>query len=368
MAIGGILFVGLIVASISSMVLDRGSTKVSVRMIEKARQRSVKRLAGNQAISELERREEEFNLMRKVQATTAKFNRMIVLSISLTMVVILSFIGAVCFWQAEKSSQNWSYFESLYFTYVSLLTIGYGDFYPQDNSAKPLFVFWALIALPTLTVLIGSVGGIVNEGVNNMTLWISDRSPEHTKALSAMKQEASKAKGDAFNAAKPPGFLEDGVSDTAGTADSTHAEAVHSVLTATDKTKGGLAGRQQSRQYLLIKEIKNVIEHLDATPPRQYSFAEWVWFMKLLGEDESDGATHRRLSNASADAKPKEGTNGAEPNAINSKNGLRQPWSWLGSHSPLITATDEPKWILERLILALETDLKGQVSSPVKDA
>ena len=80
-----------------------------------------------------------------------------------------------------------SLFSSRYFTYVSLLTIGYGDFYPQDNSAKPVFVLWSLIALPTLTVLIGSVGGVINEGVNTITLWISDHLPEKSGALSAMK-------------------------------------------------------------------------------------------------------------------------------------------------------------------------------------
>jgi len=48
--------------------------------------------------------------------------------------------GAAIF-QAAEYGQNWPYFGSLYFSYTSLLTIGYGDFYPQSDSEKPFFVF-----------------------------------------------------------------------------------------------------------------------------------------------------------------------------------------------------------------------------------
>lgn len=129
MAIGGILFVGLIVASVSALVLDRGSKKVSTRMVEKVRQRALasynpktgtmhlhpfkRRVVGKEVSSELDRREQEFNIMREVQQTAANYNRLIAAGISVGMVLILWFIGAVCFWQAEKDYGNWSYFESL---------------------------------------------------------------------------------------------------------------------------------------------------------------------------------------------------------------------------------------------------------------
>jgi len=40
----------------------------------------------------------------------------------------------------------------MYFAYTTLLTIGYGDFYPQSNSGKPFLVVWSLLAVPTVTV------------------------------------------------------------------------------------------------------------------------------------------------------------------------------------------------------------------------
>lgn len=81
MAVGGILFVGLIVSSISTCVLEAGSTKVSVRNLEKARETVMKNMDGSGYLrvgwfkkqqisagsgSELEQREHEFDLMRMV--------------------------------------------------------------------------------------------------------------------------------------------------------------------------------------------------------------------------------------------------------------------------------------------------------------
>jgi potassium channel subfamily K, other eukaryote len=146
-AVGGILFVGVIIANIRTLVLESGSVKVSVRLVEKARYKSIK--AGNpeegvlklrgvkrrdtNAPTELERREREFTIMREIQQQAAHDNRLIALMFALIAFMILWFIGAVVFWKAETKSvggEPWSYFEGLYFTFVAQLTIGYGDFSP----------------------------------------------------------------------------------------------------------------------------------------------------------------------------------------------------------------------------------------------
>lgn len=58
------------------------------------------------APSELERREQEFDIMREVQQKAANDNRMLALRISVGAFAILWFIGAVAFWQAEKGVGN----------------------------------------------------------------------------------------------------------------------------------------------------------------------------------------------------------------------------------------------------------------------
>ena len=146
-AVGGILFVGVIIANIRTLVLESGSVKVSTRLVEKARYKSIKAGSAEEGIlklrgfkkrhtnaeTELERREKEFLIMREIQAQAATTNRLFALVFATVAFVVLWFIGAVAFWKAESESvggQPWSYFESLYFTFVAQLTIGYGDFEP----------------------------------------------------------------------------------------------------------------------------------------------------------------------------------------------------------------------------------------------
>ena len=54
------------------------------------------------------------------------------------------------------------------------MTIGYGDFYPQSNSGKPFFVFWCMLAVPSLTILISNVGGTIVKENRDLTLWVAN--------------------------------------------------------------------------------------------------------------------------------------------------------------------------------------------------
>ena len=389
MSVGGILFVGLIVTSIKTLVLEAGSKKISTRNVEKAREQMVqrfdpangvlrkngfqktKRLGGNDT-TELGRREQEFNLMRGVQRRAKLQDVFMALSLSVGCFTFLWFIGAVVFWRAEAGTQEWTYFESLYFTWVSFLTIGYGDFYPQDNAAKPAFVFWSLLALPTLTVLIGAIGDSISEGVSTSTIWIAEHVPAKTRVLAALKwsaHDAKKGKGGAFTEANPPGFM-DGRPYAAGKkVNDFQASAIRGMNQ--DIESGDMSPLQSKdaatakayRPYLLIKAVQDVVNHLDATPPRVYSYAEWTWFLKLLGEDESQWKHHRSLT-AVRDAEQTRNSNDDEEDddGETEKNILPGQWSWLGEKSPLITSNDEPRWVMERLMRVLERELKGMAN------
>ena len=59
--------------------------------------------------------------------------------------------------QAEQAG-NYTYPLSLYFTYVSLTTIGYGDVIPKSRAGRPVFVAWSLAAIPSVTLLISDIG------------------------------------------------------------------------------------------------------------------------------------------------------------------------------------------------------------------
>lgn len=368
-AIGGILFVGLIIGSIRTLVLESGSQKISTRMVEKARHKALRsgnaksgrlRLRGFQtrqirlddSVSELERRKQEFTIMREVQRQAGSDNRFLALTISASSFFGLWIFGAVIFWQAETATggENWSYFQALYFSYTALLTIGYGDFYPQTNSGKPAFVFWSLVALPTLTVLIGAIGDTVSDLVASTTLWLGNHAPEGLNMFQDVKNAAIKKRNreGAFDRAKPPGFMDDDPAKEWDFEDPNLARAVQA-LGGAEQNNGRLDQRPEDkneaeallsayRLHILLREMQNVVQHLNAQPPRKYSFEEWTWFLKLIYEDESQPTHHRLPWEQNVDI--------AAPLRVKQD----QKWSWLGQESPLMSMEDEPKWILARLL------------------
>ena len=92
--------------------------------------------------------------------------RAFALSVIATLALLL--VGAAVLKIAE-ADQLWAYGIFVYFAYVSLLTIGYGDHIPESESGKPIFVVWSLLSVPVLTILInnsvhtvyGSVRGLL---------------------------------------------------------------------------------------------------------------------------------------------------------------------------------------------------------------
>lgn len=110
-AIGGIIILGLVVGSIRSLILERGKKKLAARLTEKTRARLVKRIEqldkkkslfgrkavmglekdkaralttepGDEKMSEVERRQTEFEAMRRVQERAAVKRKYMSLAIS----------------------------------------------------------------------------------------------------------------------------------------------------------------------------------------------------------------------------------------------------------------------------------------------
>jgi potassium channel subfamily K len=109
----------------------------------------------------LKEEKDRFDAMRQIQADSKKFRQWMALFWSVTTFSILWCVGAVVFWQAEKDTQGLTYFQALYFCYISLLTIGYGDLAPKSNAGRCFFVIWSLIAVPTMTILVSDLGDTV---------------------------------------------------------------------------------------------------------------------------------------------------------------------------------------------------------------
>lgn len=109
---------------------------------------------------------------------------------------------------------------------------------------------------------------------------------------------------------------------------------------------------------ILIDEIGRVTQHLKTQPPRKYSFAEWAWYLKLIGEDERSARRHQKAV-AQDRKKPAEGVGGEGTPVKEGQDKLQ--WSWVGSRSPLMGSQEEAEWILEKLEQKLSNELRRVV-------
>lgn len=68
-----------------------------------------------------------------------------------TMLIFL--IGTLFYHNIEKMS----YLDALYFSVMTLVTVGYGDLYPQTNLGKLFSIFYVLIGVGIITALIVNI-------------------------------------------------------------------------------------------------------------------------------------------------------------------------------------------------------------------
>lgn len=61
----------------------------------------------------------------------------------LFLIIILVASGTTVYHNLE----GWSYVDSFYFTSITVMTIGYGDFHPTKNTTKIFTVFFAFIGI-----------------------------------------------------------------------------------------------------------------------------------------------------------------------------------------------------------------------------
>ncbi|CAK7200025.1 hypothetical protein SEUCBS139899_002713 [Sporothrix eucalyptigena] len=586
-ALIGIISLGLVIGSIRSLALERGRNRLDARMTEKNRRKFLKTLTkkgkddilqpikdrhesqdgvlrdgddrssvytgsrpNTSGLTEYERREEEFNIMRKIQHEAARKRRWLAVATSGGTWLALWLIGAWIFQACENPYQGWNYFDGFYLAFVSLTTIGYGDMVPISNAGRSFFVFWSLLALPATTILISDAGDTIVKGISDATnalgritilpgerglkrdlkevirsitcgvvfdnIDIEEAPPgllgaaqplaeenedvfaeEEDDAAEAVDEvektreeladdeenaiEESRATTGGQNNCNEGGDknddgesaqekrTQDGLGDnqddeteyrdmadgdtngdaeqqsTASNAKNTPpptlrratSEYSQSSKKMKDSDNGGSIApprrartseqmhssrrsQTKSSQYpvsgtassdssgyplgsissvsvprldlpqelpasraeyhcVLIDEIAQVTQHLRHSPPRKYTFQEWAWFLKLIGEDERNADLHRR-----AHTKPSKktargprgggfgGKRSGRPDASEEERAAktsldlnpdnedpsRLQWSWVGARSPLMSSQEEAEWILDKLTKRLQAELR----------
>jgi potassium channel subfamily K len=377
-AIGGTVMIGLVVSSIRSLVLERGKAKLSARFRETKREKVIKSVDmdnrtirvglfekinfSEKGLSESQRREQEFRVMRRVQEKAERNRRYSALAISTAAAMTLWFVGAVVFMKAEKP-QDWSYFVSLYFAYTVLLTIGYGDFTIGSNSGKAFFVFWSLLAVPTLTILISNMGDTVIKEFKDLTIWVGSLTvlPDEQGVYAAFKVALKRLQlGKLYKPDSEQNANSDPANETMLDRLAEHIEQEE----LGDAEEAGEHGDTLQRDihfyhYVLAREIRQLMRDVDAQPPKQYTFQEWSYYLRLVGEDEGDSSRHRRPKLNPRHRRGKQKTPDiAAATGGEDENGEQFTWSWLGIRSPLMGNTTEAQWLLHKLTLVLEEEMR----------
>ncbi|KAK4461576.1 hypothetical protein QBC42DRAFT_269864 [Cladorrhinum samala] len=490
-ALIGIISLGLVIGSIRSLALDRGRRRLSARLLEKKRRRMLQDLAAkgedrilepvsngpaatsptrdDGKLTEYERREMEFKLMREIQKTAARKRRWYALAISTTTWLILWLASAKIFQRYEARYQTWSYFDAVYFTFISLTTIGYGDITPTSNAGRAFWVFWALLALPTMTVVISNAGETVVKTIRDLSDMLATLTilPGDQPFKQDLKRFLAKLScGILFDEdieTTPPGFHGDAQRLSSSSESDSELESGPNPQQPSDEAppsapvtppiqsnrsnpkskpfpkfflfsphKSSKSAKQEKEQpsspsnspppspppppppppvppplpskkedyfITLLDEIAKVTSHLKHHPPKKYSFHEWAWYLRLIGEDEVDsdrhwraqlrhdgGGTHEKKGRCKSMLAKVKSTGkgpdekGKEKDTVIDKDGRagkydhehkedqdaikrdqNHPWawgSWVGPKSPLMGDKEEAEWILERLIERLGEELR----------
>lgn len=305
--------------------------RVATLVTKPARQRKPKLLL-------LREEKDRFDAMRKIQTNTNKFKRWYALFLSVTAFGILWCGGAAVFWRCEHA-RGISYFQALYFCYVSLLTIGYGDLAPQSNTGRPFFVFWSLIAVPTMTILVSDLGDTVIQQFKNGTVTLADftvlpqkgvwRSivDKHPWLLNWL-QNRKRIKESKRR-------IEEGFQ--AGPEDDQATRTIEQ-LAVDEPSQHELASR-------LAKKIRQTADHLKSGQHKRYGYEEWVEFTQLI-----------RF------------TSSKETMAAEDKDEIIE-WDWIGEDSPMMAKGSEPEFVLDRLCESMQRYIRNMAAptSPEED-
>ena len=299
----------------------------------------------------------------------------------------------------------------------------------MSNSGKPFFVFWSLLAVPTLTILISNMGDTVIKGVKDLTIWLGEitflpstdtstieriKIGVHHLTMGSVTFEKAKLddeqqRENTENLDKDWAGFRDSHPGLIQMFDHTDSKKVDrndlqtlSRLTKTweaaepededlarERNHAKALGRFDERnpddlltcviaahhyRHLLVSHIPRIYADTKLTQSKKYSYAEWAFYLRLLGEDESNSSRHirarpvyreRHRNTARQDGVAFPDNSGAnDKDARSAGPDENSPkWSWIGRMSPLMHEKDEAEWILERLFNRLEESLREVTKS-----
>ncbi|KAH3672260.1 hypothetical protein WICMUC_004355 [Wickerhamomyces mucosus] len=305
-ALVGVIFLGLVIAMTRSMLFSTSMQVLFWNRIEVLRKRILSKIVKEKlSITQ----EESFHLMRSIRGEAKLNQKTVIVCSTLAIYFVFWLIGALIF----NYTEGWGYFNSVYFTFISLLTIGYGDFAPNTGAGKAFFVFWVSAAVPLMTCLISSVGDYIYSwavsGVSTKFIMkIFNRTPERKQTTG----------------------MDELTDITSNDFDMGDEESTSEILSQMSQKK---IMAQNNKSF--IKSLKKVVIESKVTPHKRYNFDEWVALLGLLqlGEDEAHSL------------------------------GIDDNLFWLSDSSPLRFPINESSYFSFLLFSRLESEYRGNLVS-----
>jgi potassium channel subfamily K len=311
-SVGGIIILGLMVSSIHRFAGELSKDNVIKKHMENRRVNTLSRAT---TLTPEEQRRDD---LEKQLAQSPGFRYALLLSV--IAFGVLWCVGALVFWQCEKDTQGMTYFEALYFCYVSLLTIGYGDLSPKSNAGKPFFIVWSLIAVPTMTILISDMGDTVISSFKQGTFKLADFTVLPKEGLLKELIDANPWLRQVIQSRAERKRIKKGL----------QPEGDEPIPTIDELAKEDLSEAELTKK--LAFAIRRTAEDMKHHERTRYSYEEWVEFTRLI-----------RFTKIGA-AKDLEHDEEVE--------GIVE-WDWLSENSPMLSEQTEAEWVLDRLCESL---------------
>ncbi|AJR60089.1 Tok1p [Saccharomyces cerevisiae YJM195] len=175
-SLSGVVLMGLIVFMTRSIIQKSSGPIFFFHRVEKGRSKSWKHyMDSSKSLSE----REAFDLMKCIRQTASRKQHWFSLSVTIAIFMAFWLLGALVF----KFAENWSYFNCIYFCFLCLLTIGYGDYAPRTGAGRAFFVIWALGAVPLMGAILSTVGDLLFDISTSLDIKIGESFNNKVKSI-----------------------------------------------------------------------------------------------------------------------------------------------------------------------------------------
>ncbi|ODV69130.1 hypothetical protein HYPBUDRAFT_152302 [Hyphopichia burtonii NRRL Y-1933] len=351
----GVLIMGLIIAMIRLVVISSAGPTIFWHQIEKDRRRELNEITNS---SENYSQEEVFHRMRLIRKKAKLRQKNTSFIISFIVFMLFWLIGGLVFYFVE----HWSYFEAIYFCFLCLITIGYGDFAPITSFGRAFFVCWAIAAIPIMTILISSFGDKIYDWADKFSFYTSKififRSYKNVLRHKRKPKQLDEVVEEDTEEALEDEEINRSLEDIRKHFENPFKKApgTNNIFTSIHENKmREVSIHKEAFSKLLshLQELKILITDSIETPSKAYDHELWAKLYYILSKPLPS------VTDEFSDTK-------SSPPGSKEELNWPNPYFWLSDKSPLRLPLKEPNYLIIKLFIKLEHDVEALLESEIE--